>query len=101
MRNELSYNIELDDLAVGLTRPAMVFGVTLTVAFLNLVLCSLAYVYTQTLYVIPIFAILHLVAIRISMKEPRFLEIYMRWINRTPPLLNYRFWGNCNSYLPE
>lgn len=101
MKNEQDYSIELDNLAVGLTRPAMVFGVTLTVAFLNLVLCSLAYVYTKTLYVVPLFAILHLIAVRISIKEPGFLEIYLRWINRTPPVLNYGFWGHCNSYLPE
>ncbi len=101
MQGNEEYQIEIDDLAVGLTRSPMFLGVMLQVAVINMLLCTLAYVYLKTLYVVPFFALLHLIAARFSIKEPRFLEIYYKWITKTPPVLNVLFWGKCNSYLPE
>lgn len=100
MTNE-TYSIELDDLAVGLTRPSMICGVMVKVAFGNLMLCALAYVYTRTIWILPIFAMLHLVAVRLSIKEPRFLELWLKKITKTPPILNRPFWGGTNSYSPD
>lgn len=60
------YTIEIDNLAVGLTR-LMVFGVMLEVAFFNLMLCTLGYLYLRSIWIILLFGILHLVALRISL----------------------------------
>jgi len=101
MSVEQKYTIEIDNLAVGLTRPPMVFGVMLEVAFFNLMLCTLGFLYLHTLWIIPFFGILHLIAVRISIYEPRFLILFFIWLTQTPPAFNARFWGHCNSYSPE
>ncbi len=95
------YSLEVDDLAVGLTRPSMICGVMVKVAFSNLVLCALGYVYTRSIWVLPIFGLLHLVAVRLSIKEPRFLELWIKKLTQTPPVLNRAFWGGSNSYSPD
>jgi type IV secretion system protein VirB3 len=95
------YTIEVDDLALGLTRPSMVFGVTITVAFSNLMIAALSYIYTRSFYLIFLVAIFHLIATQLSVKEPRFLDLRFRQFTLTPPVLNYNFWGKCNSYAPE
>lgn len=101
MAIEQKYTIEVDNLAVGLTRPPMVFGVMLEMAFFNLMICMLGYVITRSIWLIPFFGILHLIAVRISVKEPRFLNLFSLWLTKTPPVLNALFWGHCNSYSPE
>lgn len=93
--------MEIDDLAIGLTRPPMIFGVTLTVAFSNLMLATLSYIYLRYLYLLPIFVLLHFIAVQLSVNEPRFLDLFFSYITKTPPVLNYVFWGKCNSYQPE
>ncbi len=95
------YKIEIDDLALGLTRPPMIFGVSLQVAVWNMIFCALAYVYIHTFYVFPFFGLVHLIAVRLSIKEPRFLDLNIRRYSKTPPVLNARFWGGCNSYALE
>lgn len=95
------YTIEIDNLAVGLTRPPMVFGVMLEVAFFNLMLCTLGYLHLHSIWVIPLFGVLHLIAVRLSIHEPHFLNLFLLWLTKTPPILNAAFWGYCNSYSPE
>lgn len=101
MASEIDYTIEVDDLALGLTRPAMVLGVMINVAFANLMLCALAYIYTRTIYVLPIIGLLHLAAMRLSIKEPRFLELWIKKFTLTPPVLNRLYWAGTNSYLTD
>jgi type IV secretion system protein VirB3 len=92
------YKIEIDNLALGLTRPPMIFGVSLQVAVWNMIFAALAYVYLHSFYVLIFFGFIHLIAVRLSIKEPRFLELYIRRFSKTPPVLNNSFWGGCNSY---
>ncbi len=92
------YTIELDDLALALTRPPMAFGVMLKVAMINLMVCAISYAVTHSIYVVPFFLVLHLISIKLSIKEPRFIEVYAYSFIKTPPNLNYLFWGKCNSY---
>lgn len=98
MNNLSAYTIELDDLALALTRPPMAFGVMLKVAMINLMLCAISYAITHSCYVLIIFGLFHLIAIKLSIKEPRFIEIYFFSFIKTPPNLNYLIWGKCNSY---
>jgi type IV secretion system protein VirB3 len=95
------YVLEKDDLAVGLTRPALVFGVTITTAFSHLMLAALSYIYTRSFMLLPIFIVSYFVSARFSVKEPRFLNIYYQKFTKAPPVLNAAFWGHCNSYSPE
>jgi len=101
MAQASEYKVEIDDLAVGLTRPPMVFGVALTVAFTNLMLAALSYIYIRSLSFLLLFILFHFVAAQLSVKEPRFLDLRLRQFMATPPVRNYVFWGKCNSYTPE
>ena len=101
MTNQEDYQIEIDELAVGLTRPPMFFGVMMQVALVNIMLGTIGYIYLKTFYIIPFCALLHFIAMRLSIKEPRFLMQYYLYFAKTPPVLNIVFWGNCNSYFPE
>jgi type IV secretion system protein VirB3 len=101
MSNNEIYTIELDDLALGLTRPPMAFGVMMKVAMFNLMLCFLAFIFSKSFYVIPLFGLLHLISVQLSIKEPRFIELHALKFIKTPPVLNYVVWGKCNSYRPD
>lgn len=101
MSHNSDYVIEIDDLAVGLTRPPMIFGVSMTVAFVHLMIAALSYIYLRSLITLPIVGISFLVCAHLSIKEPRFLDIRFQQFTKTPPVLNSGFWGKCNSYSPE
>jgi len=94
------YEIEVDALAVGLTRPSMFMGVSIKAFFANLVLCTMLSVDLHTVMGIPLFIILHCVMLRISVKEPNFYLIWVKVISKTPPVLNSWYWGKVNSYEP-
>lgn len=100
MSEQSFYELQIDLLAVGLTRPAMFMGVALKALLALVFFCSLLYVYTKTILVIPLFAVLYFFALYFSSKEPRFYEFWLQYFSKTPPLLNYAFWGKTNSYEP-
>ncbi len=92
--------VEIDHLAVGLTRPPMFMGVNIRLFFANIVLCTLIYIDAKTLLGIPLFFVMHLMMVRFSVKEPNFFMIWLKALIKTPPVLNSRFWGKTNSYEP-
>ena len=98
--NNKEYTIEADHLAIGLTRSPMFMGVNIRVFFANLVLCALICVDAHTALGIPLFLIIHLTMVKASVKEPNFLYIWMKSFIKTPPILNYWYWGKTNSYEP-
>jgi len=94
------YIIEIDPLALALTRPPMFMGVNLRLFFGNLVLCFLICIDLHTLYGIPLFIIFHIIMVRLSVKEPGFFWLWIKAFTKTPPVLNSWFWGKTNSYEP-
>jgi type IV secretory pathway VirB3-like protein len=98
MSNE--YSKELDHLALGLTRSPMFMGVNVRLFFANVVCCTLICINAHTFWGIPFFLLIHVVMVRLSIKEPNFFYIHAKaWI-KTPPVLNRLFWGKTNSYEP-
>jgi type IV secretory pathway VirB3-like protein len=95
-----AYTLQIDTLALGLTRPAMVAGIPLKLAFSLVMAAALAYIYLQTLWVLPVFALLYFIALRLTAKEPRFFELQLKHFLMTPWVLNYPYWGGTNSYCP-
>ena len=94
------YQKQTDHLALGLTKSPMFMGVNLRVFFGNVVLCTLICINAHTIWGVPLFVVIHLLAVRLSMKEPDFLYLNAMWWIRTPPLLNRYYWGKTNSYEP-
>ena len=92
--------VEVDHLAVGLTRPPMFMGINIRLFFANIVLCVLICVDAHTSLGIPLFIILHLIIAKLSIDEPNFFSIWLKSFLKTPPVLNSNFWGKTNSYEP-
>lgn len=95
-----SYQIEIDHLAIGLTRSPMFMGVNIRLFFGNVVLCALICINAHTFFGLPLCIILHLLMVKLSIKEPNFFYIYLKSFLKTPPVLNYWYWGKTNSYQP-
>tara|TARA_R110000868_G_scaffold351481_2_gene612765 strand:- start:1435 stop:1737 length:303 start_codon:yes stop_codon:yes gene_type:complete len=91
---------EYDYLALGLTKSPMFMGVNLRLFFGNIVLCALICINAHTLWGVPLFVVIHLVAVRLSIKEPDFLYLNIKAFIKTPPAPNRWFWGKTNSYEP-
>lgn len=94
------YTIEIDHLAVGLTRPPMFMGINLRLFFANMIFSLLICIDLHTFYGIPLFVTLHLIMVKLSAKEPNFFMLWLKFLSKTPPVLNSWFWGGVNSYEP-
>lgn len=93
-----AYQTEIDYLAIGLTRPPVFMGINIRLFFSNLVLSTLVCINAHTFWGVPLFIFLHLIMVKLSIKEPNFLYIYFKFFFKTPPVLNFWYWGKTNSY---
>lgn len=98
MKNE--YQMEIDCLALGLTRSPTFMGIHLRLFFANVVVCSLLCIDVHTFWGIPLFFLIHLFLLKQSIKDPNFFLIWLKSLIKTPPVLNYWYWGKTNSYEP-
>ena len=98
--NENRYVTEIDHLAIGLTRSPMFMGVNIRLFFANIVFCTLVCINAHTFLGVPLFVLLHLIMVRLSIKEPDFFYIQAKSFIKTPPVLNRWHWGKTNSYEP-
>lgn len=94
------YQKQQDRLALGLTRSPMFMGVNIRFFFANLVVCTLICVNAHTVWGVPLFLLIHLIAVRLSIKEPDFFYLKTKSFILTPPLMNRWYWGGVNSYEP-
>jgi type IV secretion system protein VirB3 len=94
--------LQADPLFVGLTRPAMKWGVTYSALMVNIVMTTEAFILTRNLWwllaMVPIHGLLALVCLY----EPRFFDLLQLW-GRTRGLAqvfgNARFW-RASAYSP-
>ena len=86
-----------DPLFVGLTRPSMIFGVSIQYAMLNLMISITIFIQKTSIYIIFIAAIVHLVGYLLCFKEPRFMELYLNYSAKCNSCPNRSYYG-ANSY---
>ncbi len=86
-----------DPLFVGLTRPTMIFGVSIQYAMLNLMVSISIFIQVANLYIVLFAAIVHLIGYLLCFKEPRFLELYMNYAGKCNQCSNKSYYG-ANSY---
>ena len=43
--------------------------------------------------------VIHLIGVLLCVREPRFFDLWMTRVSRTPRVKNYKIW-RCNSYRP-
>lgn len=70
--------LAIDRLFKGLTRPAMVFGVSFPFLILNVTVSFMSYMLSEDLVVLLLCLIsIHAVAYLVCFKEPLFLELFL------------------------
>ena len=88
------------DMVFGaLTRPQMFAGVTYGYFVANAVVTAELFLLTRAFWVLLASLIIHGAGYLASLKEPRFFEIWLVRIVRTPKVRNWAVW-RCNSYRP-
>lgn len=93
----MSGEITADPLFVGLTRPSMIFGVSIQYAMLNLMMAVTMFIQKTSIYIVFIAAAVHLVGYILCFKEPKFMEIYLNYSAKCNQCPNKSYYG-ANSY---
>jgi type IV secretion system protein VirB3 len=90
--------VELDPLFVGLTRPTMIFGVSMGYAMLN-ILAHLSY-YIINSGIMPIISLIifHMIGYLICFREPLFVELIMTKSQKCGYSYNGLFYYGASSY---
>lgn len=95
----MSGRLQSDPLFQGLTRPAMVFGVTYMFFIGNLMVNLLVFINTSNLLVLfVVFPAIHTIGYIVCLKEPRIMEMVMVKLKKGMKCLNRVYHGNTNSY---
>jgi type IV secretion system protein VirB3 len=98
MSEEEGGQLEVDKLFKGLTRPAMIFGVSFPFCFINLIVSFMSYVLSDNLLVLlVIMPAIHAVGYIICFKEPLFMELFMVKAQKCSKCTNKLYHGS-NSY---
>jgi len=93
----MSGQVASDPLFIGLTRPSMIFGVSIQYAMLNLMVSVTIFIQKSSIYIIFIALIVHLIGYLLCFKEPKFMEIYMNYAGKCNQCSNKSYYGS-NSY---
>ncbi len=91
-------HIASDPLFVGLTRPPMVFGVSIQYALLNFMLSAILFIQKPSIYILLVSGIVHLIGYILYFNDPRFLELYINYNNKCSKATNTTYYGGAHSY---
>lgn len=91
--------LERDPLFVALTRPQMFAGVTYSYFIANAVIATELFLIFKSAWVLLAAVVIHLIGVLLCVREPRFMDLWMTRLSRTPRIKNYKIW-RCNSYRP-
>lgn len=83
----------------ALTRPQMFAGVTYSFFVLNGVITTEAFLVTGSFWAIGFALLVHGLGYASCLREPRFFDLWMTRVSKTPRVKNWKRWG-CNSYAP-
>ena len=84
---------------MALTRPQMFAGVTYTYFVANAVIAAEVFLMFKSIWTLAIAAAIHFVGVILSLRDPRFFDMWIIRVSRCPRVRNYGLWG-CNSYRP-
>ncbi len=91
--------LERDTLFVALTRPQMFAGVTYSYFVANAVIATELFLIFRSLWALVAALVVHLVGAAMCLREPRFFDLWLTRVSRTPRIRNHAIW-RCNSYRP-
>lgn len=90
-------NINSDPLFLGLTRPTMIFGVSVQFAMLNILFSCMYFIMKSSFKIIPVALLIHGIGYILSFKEPKFLELFMNKFQKCNICSN-KSYHKANSY---
>lgn len=93
----MSGKLRSDPLFVGLTRPSMIFGVSIQYAMLNFMVAVTLFIQKTSIYIVILAAIMHLIGYLLCFKEPKFMELYLNYAGKCNQCPNKSYYG-ANSY---
>ena len=83
----------------SLTRPHMFGGVTYSFFVINGVISTEAFLITRSFWALAVALVVHVIGYLACLREPRFFDLWITKVSRTPRVKNWKRWG-CNSYAP-
>lgn len=89
--------LERTTVFVALTRPQMFAGVTWSFFVGNGIVAAELFLIFKSFWIIGIALVLHGLGAILCLREPRFFDLWIARVSKTPRVPNYRAWG-CNSY---
>lgn len=95
----MSSQLQRTTVFTALTRPQMFAGVTYTWFVANGILAAELFLIFKSFQVLLLSGIVHLIGAVLSLREPRFLDLWIVRVSRCPRVRNYALW-QCNSYRP-
>ncbi|MES2215255.1 MAG: VirB3 family type IV secretion system protein [Pseudomonadota bacterium] len=91
-------SLTVDPLFVGLTRPTLIFGVSVSFAMVNMMISVVMFIQSSSFIIVPIAGSVHLVGYILCFKEPRFMELYLNKLSKCNQCSNKSYYG-ANSYI--
>ena len=91
--------LKRDTVFVALTRPQMFAGVTYSYFVANAIVAAELFLIFKSFWALGGALIVHLVGVVMCLREPRFFDLWIAKVSKTPRVKNYSVWG-CNSYRP-
>ena len=91
--------LERDRLFVALTRPQMFAGVTYSYFVINMVVTAELFLIFRSIWVLLTALIVHGIGVLLSLREPRFVDLWVTRASRCGRVRNHGLW-RCNSYRP-
>ena len=95
----MAEGLRRDTLFTALTRPQMFAGVTYTFFVINAVIAVELFLIFRSLWVLLAALIIHGIGMLMSLREPRFVDLWLTRVRTCPRVKNHSLW-QCNSYSP-
>lgn len=95
----MSEGLHRDTLFIAITRPQMFAGVTFSFFVINAIVAVELFLIFRSLWVLLAAVVIHLVGMVVSLREPRFVDLWLTRVRTCPRVRNHRLW-RCNSYRP-
>lgn len=93
----MAENLRNDTLFVALTRPQMFAGVTYSFFVINAIIGVELFLVFRSFWVLVAAVIIHLIGMVLSLREPRFTDLWLTRVRNCPRVRNHALW-QCNSY---
>ena len=91
-------SVQTDPLFLGLTRPALICGVTFVYFAIEGMIAIIGFVLTSDFRMFLLAVVMHFIGMALCKKEPLAIDLLLVRLQRTPSVMNKKFHGGLNSY---